>query len=225
MNSILFMINCFVAAVILLSILYFVRIYLLWEYEKYINCTRKIGSYQYKQTTIDLKTIKNNIYELLKYDVVLVPIKISSIRINDNVYQLKYPIMWNHYCELSEDYIRTHYPSIYKCRCLTTIDVCKIRKSSLFYVIYEYENGCLQLIDYDGDIKEINSFCKELRDHNSRIYRMVKFDNCQLFDKCPFIYINPINEKYSIQKHSDCMSYECFRKVEKVNQRDKNEDC
>lgn len=213
MNTIQFLIFCFVVSFLGLFTIYFIRLFIIWKYEEYVTCYRKISSYRYKQTVIELNTIRDTISQLLNYSTVLVPIKISTIKINNVIHQLKYPIIYNHHCELNDEYIRMHYPSIYKCRCLATIDVCKIKKNTLFYTLYEYQKGCLELIDYDGDIKEINDFCKQLRNLDSRIYKMSKFEACQWYDNCPFVYIDPINETNNVQKHSECIMFKCFRKL------------
>lgn len=200
------------AAVFGIGLFYILHSYLKFLYDEYMNCPKTISSYRYKQTIHNMSEIKNSICELLSFDTVLLPIKISCIRINDNIHRLNIPILFNHHCELNDEYVRTHYPSIYKCRCSSTIDRCKIIKNTFFTTFYEYTNGCIELIDYDGDIREINSFCRELRNTKSRIYRMCQLDECQLFDNCPVMYIDPITNNSSKQKHKKCI-YATYRSL------------
>lgn len=200
------------AVVVGIGFFYMIHSYIKFLYEEYIQCPKKISSYRYKQTIINMSEIKNSICELLSYNTVLLPIKISCIRIGDNIYELKYPILFNHRCELNDNYIRAHYPAIYKCRCSATIDKCKIIKNAFFTTFYEYVNGHIELIDYDGDTREINSFCRELRNIKSRIYRISQFDECQLFDNCPMMYIDPITNNFDKQRHRNCI-YAAFRSL------------
>lgn len=214
MESIVYFLHITIIGAIGMCLFYLIRTYIKFEYENYVQCDKVVSSYRYKLTKKNLLALKNTIADLLSYENVLVPIKISSVSFDGVVRNLKYPIIFSHHSELNSEYIKTHYPYIYNSRCFATIDSCKIVKNSMWSVLYEYKNGCLTFTDYIGDIDEIDRFCTELRNIKSRIYRMVKLDECQLEDKCPFLYIDVLNKnKYSIiQKHSDCHKWNLFEK-------------